>query len=172
MEQQYVVTIISLSVTALAAIGAFIAAIGSWKSARETRKTSLAQIVMQITGSYSSSDMGESVKRLHDWKRQHPQDFAALFKKGLRETNNITNQLDEDRRRVSHYFHQINTLLECGIIDMNFVKIIVKSDQVSTFLDVVEPLQEAKNQEYDHSAFNAFRKIYGKEIQKNTSQYK
>jgi len=130
----------------LGSLGAIGAAVAAWKSARATRKTTLAQIVIQITGTYSSSDMGESVKRLHNWRKQHPQDFAQLFEKGLREPNNITEQLDEDRRRVSHYFHQIRAMLDCGVVDEKFVKKLVKPDQVDTLLDAVQPLEGAKIQ--------------------------
>ncbi len=153
----------------IGALGAVGAALAAWKSANETRKTVLAQIVLQITSTYSSSDMGESVKRLHDWKRKHPQDFAELFEKGLREPNNITEQLDEDRRRVSHYFHQIRVMLDCGVVDEKFLKKLIKPDQVDTLLDVVEPLEKAKNPDYDHSTFDLFRSMYRKESQREAS---
>ena len=144
----------------IGSLGAIGAAVGAWKSAKATRRTVLAQIVTQITSTYSSSDMGESIKRLHNWRRKHPQDFAQLFGKGLREPNNITEQLDKDRRRVSHYFHQISAMLDCGVVDENFVKKLVKPDQVDTLLDVVEPLLKEKNPDYDHSTFDTFRRIY------------
>jgi hypothetical protein len=163
--EQCTITIISISITAVAALGALgavVAAIGSCKSATETRKTALAQIVIQITSTYSSSDMGESVKNLHNWKKKHPEDFAQLFNKGLAEPNNITKQLDEDRRRVSHHFHQIEAMLDCGVIDEDFVRKLVKPDQVNTLLDIVEPLEKVKNPDYDHSTFDSFRRIYPK----------
>ncbi len=150
-------------ISIIGATGAVCAAIAAWRSAKATRKTVLAQIVMQITSAYSAPDMGESVKRLHDWRNKHPQDFAQLFEKGMREPNNITDQLNEDRRRVSHYFHQIKSLLDCGVVDEDFVKKLVQPDQVDTLLDVVEPLEKAKDPNYDHSTFDSFRKIYRKE---------
>ena len=147
----------------IGSLGAVGAAVGAWKSAKATRKTVLAQIVTQITSAYSSSDMGESVKRLHNWRKEHPQDFAQLFEKGLREPNNIVEQLDEDRRRVSHYFHQIRAMLDCGVIDEYFVRKLVKPDQVNTLLDIVLPLEEAKNPNIDRSTFEALSKIYSRE---------
>lgn len=132
----------------ISAIGVGAAAFFAWRSsktaskaAEATENTVKAQIVSQITSTYSSTDMGESVKRLHNWRNKHPQDFAQLFEKGLREPNNITEQLDEDRRRVSHYFHQIRTMLDCEVIDEDFVGKLVKPDQVDTLLDVVKPLE-------------------------------
>ncbi len=63
---------------------------------------------------------------------------------------------------MSHYFHQIKALLDCGVVDENFVKKLVKSDQVDTLLDIVEPLEKAKSEDYDHSTFDLFRKLYHK----------
>jgi len=149
-------------VSIIGSLGAVGAAIAAWQSAKATGKTISAQIVMQITSIYRSSDMGKSVKNLHSWREKHPQDFAQLFEKGLSEPNNITEQLDDDRRRISHYFHQIKSLLDCGVVDEAFVKKLIKTDQVDTLLDVVEPLENAKNPNYDHSTFNTFQKIYRK----------
>ena len=145
-------------------LGAAGAAIAAWKSAKATRKTVLAQIVIQITGTYSSPEMFESIKNLYDWKRGHGTDFATVFGNRLRDRGHADAvRLDGDRRRVSHYFHQIRALLDCGVVNENFVKKLVKSDQVDTLLDIVEPLEEAKNSNYDHSTFDIFRKIYRKD---------
>ena len=142
-------------------LGAVGAAVGAWKSAKSTKKTVLAQIVMQITSTYSSDEMFESVKKLHNWKRGQGTEFAKVFANRLKERGHTdAEQLDGDRRRVSHYFHQIRALLDCGVVNENFVKELVKPDQVDTLLDVVQPLAEAKDPKCDKSTFDLFRKIY------------
>ncbi len=170
--EQCTITIISISVAALAALGAVVAAIGSWKSAHETRKTSLAQILLQITDAYGSEEMNESIKRLYAHKDKYDEDFARVFSQLLsskeKEQSTYAKQLDGDRRRVSYYFHQIKSLLDCGVIDENFVRKLVKSDQVDTLLDIVEPLEKARNEDYDHSTFDTFRRIYCKESFRGT----
>ena len=159
-----------LVIQLLSAVGVAAAALFAWRSSKAAGKSVeatenmvKAQIVVQITSTYSSSDMDESIKRLHNWRGKHPQDFAQLFEKGLREPNSITEQLDEDRRRFSHYFHQIRAMLDCEVVDESFVRKLVKPDQVDTLLDVVEPLEKAKNPNYDHSTFDLFRSMYRKE---------
>ena len=136
------------------------------KSAEATENTVKAQIVIQITSTYSSPEMFESVKRLHDFKRKWEPEFGKIFQQLLENKKHdpkYTAQVDADRRRVSHYFHQISAMLDCGVIDEDFVKKLVKPDQVDTLLEVVEPLEAAKNLDYDHSTFDTFRRIYRKE---------
>lgn len=153
--------------TGVAVVGAAFAAFFSWRSSKAAKKTVLAQIVMQITSAYGSEEMGESIKRLHAFKRKYGEGFADIFSvllnKPEKEMRTYAKQLDSDRRRVSHYFHQINSLLGCGVVNENFVKKLVKPDQVDTLLDVVEALEKAKNPDYDHSTFDTFRRIYRKE---------
>jgi hypothetical protein len=154
----------------IGSLGAVGAAIAAWRSAKATRKTVLAQIVIQITSVYGSEEMGESIKRLHAFKHKYKEGsddiFSELLNRPEKEMRTYAKQLDGDRRRVSHYFHQIKSLLDCRVVDENFVKKLIKSDQVDTLLDVVEPLEKAKKTDYDHSTFDTFRRIYHKESQR------
>jgi len=149
----------SLSVVGIAI--AAIAAIAAWKSAKATKKTVLAQIIIQITDAYSSREMMKGIENLHAWKRRHGTNFAKKFREKL--DKGEAKQLDEDRRRYSHHFHQIRTMSDCGVVNESFVKKLVKSDQVDTLLDVIQPLEEAKDLNYDRSTFDFFRGIYHKE---------
>ena len=154
-------------IPSIGSLGAIGAAVAAWKSARATRKTTLAQIVIQITSAYGSEEMDGSLKRLYAFKRKYEKGFDDIFSELLnrpkRELRTYANQLDSDRRRVAHYFHQIRAMLDCKVVDEKFVKKLIKSDQVDTLLDVIEPLEKAKDPNYDHSTFDTFRKIYRKE---------
>ena len=152
----------------LSAVGVAAAAVFAWRSSKAagksveaTENTVKAQIVFQITSNYSSAEMGASVKNLHDWESIHGVDSKKEFDEGLRGKGDTdAKRLDGDRRRVAHYFHQIKNLLDCRVIDENFVKKLVKPDQIDTLLDIVEPLAEVKDPDYDHSTFDTFRRIY------------
>ncbi len=155
----------------LSAVGVATAAVFAWrsskaagKSAEATEKTVLAQIVIQITDTYSSPDMDEAIKYLHNWKDGHGTEFAKIFSNRLAEGGHSdAEQLDKHRRRYSHHFHQIKTMLDCEVVNEDFVGKLVKPSQVDTLLDVVEPLEKAKGLDYDHSTFDLFRRIYRKE---------
>ncbi len=58
-ESMWLISLIGSSGTVLAAVGAVLAAVAAWRSAKETQKTVLAQILMQIMDAYSSKKICE-----------------------------------------------------------------------------------------------------------------
>jgi len=78
---------------------------------------------------YGSPEMFASIKNLYNWKRGHGKEFATVFHNRLEEMGHAdAEQLDEDRRRYSHYFHEISALLDCGVVDEKFLKALVTPD--------------------------------------------
>lgn len=114
---------------------------------------------MQIMGEYSSSEMLEGMLRLRTWTEQHGSDSAKIFGELRGSRYDEVKQIDEDRRRYSHYFHRIARLLQVGVVNEDFVKKVLLSSQVDFLLDVVEPLEKALTY-YDPSTFDTFRRIY------------
>lgn len=146
----------------IGSLGAVSAALAAWHSAKETQKTVLAQILMQITDAYSSPEMLSGMLNLSNWKQQYGPDFAKKFGELRRNDYSKVEQIDKDRRRYSHHFHKIRLLLDSGVVSENFVKKIVSLGQVDFLLDVIEPLEKALNPNYNHSTFVTFRRIYNK----------
>ena len=145
------------------AIGSFAAAAAAffaWKSVKQTKKGVWAQIVMQLKGEYSSSEMGDGIKRLRDFKDKWGTDFNKAFTRMKKEKKEQYDELNEDRRRYSHYFHKIRSLLETDVVDKKFVKKVIHDDQVERLLDIVEPLEKEINSDYDPSTFQKFSELY------------
>jgi len=142
----------------IGSLGAAAAATAAWKSARETRKTSLAQIVMQIMAIYSSTEMFDAMKNLR-WHQEHTPDFAKKF--GNETFNSVTiGTIDHNRRFIAHYFYRLRLLLETNLVDERFIRQVVTSDQVEFLLEIVEPLDKARNPDYDTSMYVAFRRMF------------
>ena len=157
--EEWIIWVISL----IGSLGAVGAALAAWRSAKETRKTVLAQILMQITDAYSSPEMLSGMLNLRKWQQQHGSDFAKKFGEIRRSDYSKIEQIDKDRRRFSHHFHKIKLLLDSGVVNESFVKKVVSPDQVDFLLELIEPLEEALNPNYDHSTFDTFRKVYHKD---------
>lgn len=150
-------------ISLIASLGAVGAALAAWRSAKETQKTVLAQILMQITDAYSSPEMLSGMLNLRNWQQQHGPDFAKKFGEMRRNDYSKVEQVDKDKRRYSHHFHKIRLLLDSGVVSESFVKKVVSPGQVDFLLEVIEPLEEAINPNYDHSTFDTFRRIYRKD---------
>jgi len=162
-------------VALIGSLGAVGAALAAWRSAKaaqqsaeETRKTGLAEIIIQITDTYSSPEMLSGMIDLRSWKDRHQTDFAKKFAEMRNDRDEYAKieQLDKDRRRYSHHFHQIRIMLDSGVVNESFVKQLVSPEQVDFLLEVVQPLEEAINPNYDHSTFDTFRRIYHKASQR------
>jgi len=152
-----------LIISLIGSLGAVGAALAAWRSAKEAQKTVLAQILMQITDAYSSPEMLSGMLNLRKWQQQHESDFVKKFGEMRRNDYSKIEQIDKDRRRYSHHFHKIRLLLDSGIVNQSFVKKIISPGQVDFLLEVIEPLEEAISPNYDHSTFDNFRRIYGKD---------
>jgi len=156
---------LTLALTLLTAVGALIAAFGALKSARETRKTSLAQILMEISDAYSSDKMREAMDSLWLYKtncerngKNHEEDFAEKLKRG----DHYAEKINIYRRLFSHHFHKMRRLLNAGLVDEEFITQLVEREQVDFLIKVVEPLARAKDQDYDRRTFETFRKLHDK----------
>ena len=147
----------------IGSLGAVGAALAAWRSAKETQKTVLAQILIQITDAYSSPEMLSGMLNLRNWQQQHGLDFATKFGEMRRSNYSKVEPIDKDRRRYSHHFHKIRLLLDSGVVSESFVKKVVSSDQVDFLLEVIEPLERELNPSYDHSTFDTFRRLYRKD---------
>jgi len=91
-----------------------------------------------------------SMKELRAWQQQRPKGFAETFKNLLKnagrsdQEEKLANNLDLDRRRVSHFFHKLEALCEGGVLDEEFVE---KEWSYSTYTfisDVIIPMEKAK----------------------------
>ena len=85
--EEWKILLIGVIVAAVAAVAAWWSARAANKSAEaacqsaeETRKTSLAQILMQITDAYGSEKMLEGMQKLRSWQNKHPKDWAKKIR--------------------------------------------------------------------------------------------
>lgn len=162
-----------LLLTAITAIAAIRAAIAAWKSASssersadETRKTVLAQIILQITGDYASEKMLDYIHALSSFKMREGNKFAEIFGR-LRESNyRSVEQVDKAQRALSHYFHRLQLLLKMKVVTEKFLKDVISDGQVEPLFEIVEPLEEKIDLEYDTSTFDTFRHISSEMSQK------
>ena len=148
-------------IAAVAAIAAWRAAKASKQSADESRKTAISQVIVQITSEYASSDMLRGMKRLREWKNTHGVNFAEEFKARLDGKEGDAEELNEDRRRFSLHMHKIRLLSERGVIDQETVEALTM-DKTSFFSEIIEPLEEILDPNYDRTTFTFFKTLFDK----------
>ena len=144
----------------ITSIGAVFAAAGAWMSARETRKSVQAQLIVDLKDTYDAPEMLAGMKNLTEWRPHHGDNFAKEFA-NLRDKNypKVAN-IDEARRRYSHYFGKIWLLMDERLIPVNTVKKVVTPQQAEIVRDFIEPLELAIDPNFDDQAFKALKKMW------------
>jgi hypothetical protein len=153
----------------IAAIAASIAAFASWRTAEETKKLVLAQIINDIRDQFATKQLEECIKELANYRNLH-ENFEDQFYAGLALSRYAGSEepeleIDNCRRMYSHIFHKLIILLNTNCIDKEFIKKIIYADEVDILLNIVEPLEKAKakfleKEDYNHTIFDIVRKIF------------
>ena len=158
----------------LTAVGAILAAVFASKSAKETAKTVKAQVIMQLTGAYSSEEMQVGMNEIRRFKEKHKEGFADKYQELLSarmagkplncSDSECIDHLDKARRRFSHHFHNIRFLLDTEVVEEKLVKKIVECGQVQFLLYTVQPLEKAHSRgmglKFDPRTFDRFKDIF------------
>jgi hypothetical protein len=90
------------------------------------------------------------MKELRAWQQQAPRDFTVVFEKLLTKSQrtdqeeHLVTALDLDRRRVTGFFGNIQTLFEGGVIDEGFAKRTFGGGTYWFLRDVEAPMDHAK----------------------------
>ncbi len=165
-EWIWLISLISIIVSALGVLGA---AIGALWSARTTYKNVLAQIIIQITNTYSSNEMLSGMLKLREFQQKHGPGFAKIFKEIMDRDYAKIKHINEIRRKYSHYFRQIWLMIDTKTVKIRFIKKLIPSSQVDFLLEIIEPLEKKLGSNYNRLMFDTFRKIYCKN--RNYSNY-
>ncbi len=147
-------------VSVLSAVAAMAATLIAFLTMRENRRMVFAQVILQVTRDYASSEMLKGAKSLNQFRSKYGKRYAAVFAKGVKEGRFIKE--DNARRLFSHHFHQLRLLLDTGVLPKRFVRRIPSKYQVNYLLEMVEPLEKALNPKYNPSTFKVFRGMLSK----------
>jgi uncharacterized membrane protein (DUF485 family) len=136
------------------------------KNVDEANKTNKnmaeASLRLQIKEPFDTDEMKDGKKKLADFARRP--DFANVFAGMLAKNDPEAKVLDLARGRYSHAFYNRIFILLPNVSD-EFIKTTVALDEVLFLLDVIQPMEKAKNPDYDTKMFDMFRKMYEKELE-------
>jgi len=150
-----------LGVVALAtAIAAGVSAKEAAHSARETHRSTQAQLLSGLLDDYASQDMQDAINLLRRWREKHGETFAQDFGKLHGRPVRIGRALDHARRRVAHYFEKVCELYNRHFIDADVLEAAAGRDQAGIHLDLIEPMEAVIRADYDRTSFQTLRHHY------------
>jgi len=116
----------------------------SQEAANENRRSSQAQLVLQLLQEYASPEMQKAIRIVRNWQGPSPHNAA-----------------DAARRTIVHHFHGIARLAMAGLLDAALVRVVAKEDEVAFLCERIEPMERALNAEYDRATFDYLSDLYG-----------
>lgn len=146
--------------TFLIVIAAGLSAWAAKRAAKETRTASQLSVMNSLFGSYSDEEMRDALHTLLDWAEEHGKSFAGEYQRLIQQKDPQVEDVDKARRRISHHFEKIYALWDVGGLDEKVVRRLATKDQVTLWLNYVEPLEEALNPQYEQSAFRKLGALY------------
>ncbi len=152
--------LIGLLVQLVIAIFTAVAAFAAARSARSSQEMTQGQIALTFRHDYSRDDMYEAFGIIDDWWRDNESasEDVLVELQGSR----LPKELDLARRRISHWFENINVMKKERILNGRFVRAVVSEEQVRYWITKVEPLECAKNSGYNQQVFSDLRSVYPK----------
>lgn len=159
------------------------------RSAEAQKKAAHAQIILELRNDYASEKTGNSIRAIYRWKKVKGDNFfewfGTEFPKFSKESDFGTRQsmpgpiplqmldqlheierqrealkeTDEARRHCTQYFKKIAVLLDAKVVPKKIIKKAVHSSQVNFLFDILLPLEEAINKDFDQKEFDALKKL-------------
>ena len=130
--------LISVAINLILAVATVVAVLYAYKTVKSNQKSLEAQFLYDLFKEYSSQEMEEHVRILHNFKRVHS-DVGNAYK----ERYGMSSDLNLARRVVSHYYQRIGRLREAGYVSELFVKTVVTSENATFLQQVIIPIEIA-----------------------------
>jgi hypothetical protein len=131
---------IIISLTAITAVGTFIAAIAAWKSTQATKRAAEGAFLNRFLEQFSTAGFLRALRLLRNWKHEKGEDFARIWYESLKREDREALKIDLARRKVSLYFHRALLLTDSGYADENFLKAVLSLGGVDILYEIVEPM--------------------------------
>ncbi len=156
----FIVEHISEVISIVTAIAALWAAVAASDAAKETRQNTRAQIVSSLLDDYSKAETLDAILLLYSWEKQHGDKFLDEFRRLRHAAYESVKREDRARRLLAHYFEKVYVLLKNNLINENLARYILSRSQIETMRNVVEPLEEALNPDYESNTFSRLGSLY------------
>jgi hypothetical protein len=145
----------------IALVIAGFAAWATWRGAVLMQRTSEAQLFLSMRNDYRAPEMDEALKTLRHWADTRWPNFGEVFKVALADKKPEAYKVEAARRHVKGFFTNVLRLREMGYVSPEFLKV-AEVDGLDILLDIVRPLELARNPAADVSAINRLEEAIGR----------
>lgn len=122
-----------------------------------------AGLFLKFVENYRVQEMRNALRTLRMWEAEHGAGFVEKFRERIKKGDPKADAVDEARRHVKGYF--IDSALgsyELGSVTLPFLQKVTAFAGINILYDIVEPLEQAINPNYDKSKFERLRQLCGR----------
>ena len=137
------------------------AVIFAYYSIRQNRRLKLSELAFNLATEFANKEMNESLRAVREFANKFPDedDRKNEFTKLNEENFPSISDLNNSRRKVSHYFHKIFLLTRYNAITEDEMMHMVEWGQIEA-LELIKPMEEAINPDgYDLYMYRYFASI-------------
>ena len=146
----------------VSAIGVLLAALFAYRSANETKKATQANLISSILDRYAKPDMHKALNNWNVFACKNYLDHVKGFNNLVPFERKKYNELDADRRLITHHFIKIAKLYEKKLIDKNNLEIVAPKKEVEFWKYIIEPIEKIVYSDiYGRKYFKLLQKIHG-----------
>lgn len=138
--------------TLVIACATAVAAIAAWRAARDTRRTTEAQLFSHLMSEYSSPEMAKALSELMDtalgWETDPlGRSFEDMVKNWARLRQQGSHPMGDARRRVSHFYRKVTRILQGGLVTGGLRSELEELNGRDVMHEVVIPIERALAEE-------------------------
>lgn len=120
-------------------------------------KSFKANIILNLTDSFSSQEMNDAMKSLKDSVQQVLSGDTKAFPQSI-------TVFDQKRRLITHHFFKIFLLRKNNVIDNKILKNITQEEDIQLLINYIEPLETAINKNNNREMFDMYRNLLDRDF--------
>ena len=150
LDEEYMVpeqTINTISIVlSIVSIGiAVLSVFAAWLAAKYARQSVTTTILLELHKEYSSDEMNDAVRYIHELKEEHSAEFSDnpyRFARNYIKNIAIDSPEWKKRRMVSHFYNHLGNLIDRGLVNRKAVSSLW-SEQDMAIIEILEPIETA-----------------------------
>ena len=155
---------VSTIFTSITVLSAVVAVFLSYRQIQKSQNAIESSVFLSFSDRYNSEEMAKSLRRLRDFYRKNQTDayFATKWNRNYIEKEPDAIELNLHRRKVTRYFMDVGRLYSSRLISKNLAKLILTTESSEIFLNICEPMNDARHSNRPKIVSNLVRAILSK----------
>lgn len=158
MDTTTIISLLTIALGALAAIGSFVAGYAALKSSSLSQRSNDATIYMNMMNTYSSPEFKEALRIIGDAKRMHGDEFPSMWRTAFKNREEEALKIDDARTKIKYFYRTLAQLHIQNLISFDLVKAVCKAQGSKLLISPIERMEHLVNEDYNRETYQIIKK--------------